>query len=90
MGGFPGFRAGTSPLHEVGVGEVHVVDVLQPGGREEDPDVGRPVRSPDGDTVVADPAPALLIGRVTEISPTPSETARLSSPPPRQRTDPTP
>ncbi|MFK0259084.1 hypothetical protein [Streptomyces sp. NPDC090445] len=60
------FGSDASPLHEVGVGEVYVFGVLQPGGREEDPDVRWVVRDPDGDAVVAHPAPTLLVGRVDD------------------------
>ncbi|MFD7560490.1 hypothetical protein ACFV9E_39110, partial [Streptomyces sp. NPDC059835] len=36
---------------------LNVLGILQTGIGEEDPDVGRPVRHPDGDAVVAHPAP---------------------------------
>ncbi|MFB6544549.1 hypothetical protein ACFCW4_20945 [Streptomyces virginiae] len=45
-----------------GIGEIHVLGVLSPGSGQEDPDVGRAVRDPDRDTVVAEPAPALIVG----------------------------
>ncbi len=60
-GRVPLLGAGASSLDEVGVGEVHVLGVLQPGRGEEDADVGRAVGYSDGDSVVADPAPALFI-----------------------------
>ncbi|MCC0097632.1 hypothetical protein K7B10_23180 [Streptomyces flavotricini] len=43
-----------------------MLGTLQPGGSEEDTDVGRTVRDPDGDAVVADPAPSLLVGWVDD------------------------
>ncbi|MFD5411962.1 hypothetical protein [Streptomyces nojiriensis] len=63
----PGYREELgAPLHEVGVGEVDVLGVLHPGSGEEGSDIGRTVRHSDGDAVVADTSPALLVGRVDD------------------------
>ncbi|MGW7059519.1 DUF6233 domain-containing protein [Streptomyces sp. NPDC054904] len=50
-----------APFHERRVGQVDVLRLLEPRRREEDSDVGWPVRHRDGRPVVAHPAPAVLI-----------------------------
>lgn len=44
----------------------YVLGVLLTGVGEEGTNVGRSVRGPDGDAVVADPAPILRVGRVDD------------------------